>query len=108
LSAETPVIWRCMSRAARKAPMDHDSLRLLIRSKLEHGLLPYNSIPRIWGAPSDGETCDGCDLMIDPKDLVIEGISLSDVNKALSAYDRRRPLQLHVECFYLWDGERRK
>ena len=89
--------------------MDHESLRLLIRAKLESGLLPYDSIPRIWGAPSEGETCDGCDMAIDPPDLVMEGISLAllDGTTALPFIDRRKPLQLHVECFYLWDTERR-
>jgi hypothetical protein len=87
--------------------MEHDSLRLLIRAKLEQGVLPYNSIPRIWGAPSDGETCDACDSLIDPSELVMEGISLSDGSKVLHAQDRRKPLQLHVTCFYLWDTERR-
>ena len=88
--------------------MDLDSLRLLIRSKLESGLLPYNSIPRIWGAPGNGEMCDGCDLLVAPTDMVIEGISLADDGRKLfDAHDHRRPLQLHVTCFYLWDSERR-
>jgi len=64
-------------------------------------------IPRIWGAPGEGETCDGCDLAIDPPALVMEGISLPDDTRALPFVDRRKPLQLHVECFYLWDHERR-
>ena len=88
--------------------MDHESLRLIIRAKLESGLLPYDSIPRIWGAPGEGETCDGCDLVIDPTDLVMEGISLPDGLAVLDAANRRKPLQLHVECFYLWDTERRR
>jgi hypothetical protein len=89
--------------------MEHESLRLLIRNKLEHGLLPYNSIPRIWGAPGAGETCDGCDLVIEAKELVMEGISLSgEGSMPLHGFDRRRPLQLHVTCFYLWDVERHK
>jgi hypothetical protein len=88
--------------------MEHESLRLLIRAKLHSGLLPYNSIPRIWGALSDGETCDGCDLLIEPPALVMEGISLPGGTLMLAAVDRRKPLQLHVTCFYLWDTERRK
>ena len=92
-------------------PLDLEALRSLIRSKLENGLLPYNSVPRVWGASGNGETCDGCDLIIVPSELVIEGISMTgdahDRNKALPASDRRRPLQLHVTCFYLWDSERR-
>ena len=88
--------------------MNVDSLRILIRAKLEEGLLPYNSIPRVWGAPGRGETCDGCDLLVPPNEMVMEGISLADDGRKLfDAYDRRRPLQLHVTCFYLWDQERR-
>ena len=90
--------------------MSLETLRLLIRAKLEKGLLPYNSIPRVWGAPGNGETCDGCDSIIPPSEMVMEGISMtgdaSDASKALGAFDRRRPLQLHVTCFYLWDLER--
>ena len=93
--------------ARRKAAVDHQSLRLLIRAKLESGLLPYDSIPRIWGAPSEGETCDGCDLAIEPPDMVMEGISLSDGTMAVPGVDRRKPLHLHVQCFYLWDTARR-
>jgi hypothetical protein len=90
--------------------MNHESLRLLIRAKLENGLLPYNSIPRIWGAPGSGETCDGCDLVIETPDLVMEGITLTDGDPGLRGnhFDKRRPLQLHVLCFSIWDGERRR
>ena len=88
--------------------MTIEGLRNLIRSKLESGLLPYNSIPRVWGAPGNGETCDGCDLIVAPPELLIEGIALSgDGQNASNAVDRRKPLQLHVTCFYLWDQERR-
>jgi len=87
--------------------MDQESLRLLIRGKLDQGLLPYDSIPRVWGAPGAGETCDACELIIELPELVIEGISLADGHRPFEVHDRRRPLQLHVRCFYLWDLERR-
>ena len=87
--------------------MELESLRLLIRSKLHHGILPYNSIPRIWGAAGNGETCDACDLVVVPTEMVMEGISLAAGSETLHTGDHRRPLQLHVKCFYLWDMERR-
>jgi hypothetical protein len=37
----------------------------------------------------------------------MEGITLADGHRPLEVQDRRRPLQLHVLCFYLWDLERR-
>ena len=88
--------------------MEYESLRSLIGGKLKQGLLPYNSIPRIWGGAAKGETCDGCDLIIEEPDLVMEGIALNDESTARNPLDRRRPLQLHVLCFSLWDSERRR
>jgi hypothetical protein len=32
----------------------------LIQRKLDGGHFLHNSIPRKWGGPDDGETCDGC------------------------------------------------
>ena len=87
--------------------MEQETLRLLIRGKLAYGLLPHNSIHRIWGGPSHGETCDACDLLVEKREFVMEGISLTDANLAGRPHERRRSLQLHVECFWLWDFERR-
>ena len=75
---------------------DHD-LQLMIRQKLTDGRLPLNSIPRVWGGPGNGETCDACEGIVTKDEFVIEGISLAE---------GRRPLQLHVECFHLGDQER--
>ena len=77
--------------------MESDVLRTLIRAKLADGRLPLDHIPRIWGGPGAGETCDACDTKIVSPAMVMEGI----------AKDHHRPLQLHVECFYMWDAERR-
>jgi hypothetical protein len=79
--------------------MEHDSLRTLIRAKLRSGRLPYNRIPRLWGGPGAGETCDACGAIIPGEQMVIEGIALSG---------GRQPLQLHVPCFGIWDAERRE
>jgi hypothetical protein len=79
--------------------MERDSLRALIKAKLRSGVLPYDSIPRIWGGPAAGETCDACEAVILGDQMVIEGIALSG---------GRRPLQLHVTCFGVWDEERRE
>jgi hypothetical protein len=69
----------------------------VIREKLTDGRLPRESIPRIWGSPGHGETCDACDGGIAKGELVIEGMPLAA---------GRSPIRLHVECFYLWDRER--
>jgi hypothetical protein len=60
---------------------------------LEQGLLPYDSSPRVWGASGNGETCDACELVVEPPEMVIEGITLTDGNRPLHVHDRRRPLQ---------------
>ena len=83
--------------------MDAEVLRLIIREKLTDGRLPYNSMPRFWGGPADGEVCDACAKPITKQQLVMEGIAstLSDRPKD------KKPIQFHVKCFYVWDAERR-
>ena len=39
--------------------MDQPFVRLLIREKLADGRLPLTALPRVWGSPGHGETCDG-------------------------------------------------
>jgi len=51
----------------------------------------------MWGGPGNGETCDACDSIITHDEWVMEGIGLPP---------DRPPLQLHVECFHLWERER--
>ena len=51
-----------------------EALRLLIRSKLNDGRLPYDSMPRFWGGPGDGEQCDVCDTLITKEQLVMEAL----------------------------------
>jgi hypothetical protein len=76
--------------------MDQDALRLVIRGKLADGSLPADSISRICGGPGNGESCRACGGFVLPDQFVMEGISARDMI-----------LQFHVECFYLWDSERR-
>jgi hypothetical protein len=78
--------------------MDQEALRRLIRRKLQDGRLPHDGPRRVWSGPSDGETCDACDTVFAKDQLLMEGITL-DLG--------RRPLQLHVRCFQMWDHERR-
>jgi DNA-directed RNA polymerase specialized sigma24 family protein len=77
-------------------PATTDALRALIRGKLQDGRLPHQ-IPRFWGGPGDGQTCDACDRPI-AEQMLVQGI-------AWVGWDRR-PLQMHVDCFALWDRER--
>jgi len=78
--------------------MPPESLQLLIRQKLANGTLPMNSsVPRIWGGPGNGETCEACDGVITKDEWVSEGVSLAGGPK---------PVHLHVKCFHLWQEER--
>jgi len=78
--------------------MDQESLRLLIRRKLQDGRLPHDGIKKVWSSGSDGERCDGCDAILSKDQMLMEGVTM-DLG--------RRPLQLHVRCFQIWDHERR-
>ena len=76
--------------------MDKTDRRHRIREKLAKEILPYNSIERLWGGPAGEEICDGCDERIAKGTLVMEGIN-----------PKGQGVQFHVECFYIWDQERR-
>ena len=78
--------------------MESEALRLVIRSKLNDGRLPYDSMPRFWGGPGDGEQCDVCETLITKEQLVMEGIA--------SVFSNKKPVQFHVRCFFIWDAER--
>ncbi len=78
--------------------MDQESLRLFIRREIQNGRLPHDGTTRVWSSPSDGETCDACDATLAKDQLLLEAVTL-DLG--------RRPLQLHVRCFQIWDHERR-
>ena len=77
--------------------MDQRFLRLLIQEKLADGRLPHSAIPRVWGGPGHGETCDGCGEIVTNAHMVME--NLDDAAGG--------GVQLHVACFYVWDVERR-
>jgi hypothetical protein len=53
--------------------MDQESLRLLIRRRLQNGRLPHDGIKRVWSSLSNGETCDGCDAILSTGQMLMEG-----------------------------------
>ena len=76
--------------------MDKSTLRLMIQDKLADGRLPLSYIPRVWGAPGNGEICDGCDETVTRAQMVMEGLSGKEFG-----------VQFHLACFYVWDATRR-
>ena len=78
--------------------MDLQALRVLILRKLQDGRLPHYNITRVWSSQTNGETCTACDLILAKDRLLMEGFS---------SPPGRGPVQLHVQCFKIWDEERR-
>ena len=76
--------------------MKLENLRLLIREKLQDGRLPHERISRVQCGPADGQKCDACETLIRMAQIVVTGITLGG----------KVSIQLHVECFQLWDDER--
>ncbi len=74
--------------------------RSLIQTKLRDGRLPVDNIPRFWGGPGNGETCDACEDIITKDQMAMDGNSV--------ASGGRRALQIHAECLQIWDAERRR
>ena len=71
------------------------SLRLLIRARLESGVLPRSALQRVSGGPGNGESCIACSEIIVESQFAMEGTG-----------ERRTVFQFHVDCFSLWDVER--
>jgi hypothetical protein len=78
--------------------VDDKTLRRVVQAKLADGRLPHDSIPRVWGGPGAGETCDACGGTVTKAHLMMEGITLSP---------DRGSVQFHVRCFQVWDSERK-
>jgi len=76
--------------------MEVEALRLFIREKLQDGRLPHEQISRVQGSPADGQKCDACEQLITMTQFVVTGTTLSG----------RGFIELHVQCFQLWDDER--
>ena len=79
--------------------MDKPDLRILIRDKLADGRLPHDHIPRMWGGPGNGETCDGCGEIVTKTQMLMEGLSKRSGGEGPG-------VQFHITCFHLWDVER--
>jgi hypothetical protein len=75
--------------------MDQPILRLLIQEKLADGRLPHTPIPRVWGGPGDGQTCDGCGETVKKAQMAMEGLDAKGCG-----------VRFHVACFHVWDVER--
>ena len=80
--------------------MDENSVRLLIRTLLRSGRLPYDSVSKVSGSPAAGEVCAACGTVVAAEQLVMEATT----KKAKGV----NPIQFHVLCFELWNDERRK
>jgi len=72
------------------------SLAKMVRAKLNAGILPLDDPVRRWASFGTGKQCSVCEEPIPPSQTEYE-----------LRYDDREPLQFHVVCHDLWDGERR-
>jgi hypothetical protein len=78
--------------------MDFETIRLMIRRKLQNGRLPLEKAARVRGRSAAGEACDGCDMTIGTGQLAMDGLARKPGGKAM---------QLHLRCFEIWTQERR-
>ena len=75
--------------------MEPPFLRLLIQEKLADGRLPSAPLPRAWGGPGNGQTCDGCSETVTEAQTVVEHLD-----------GPGRGVRFHVACFHVWNVER--
>ena len=89
----------CVLAGRKCVEMDLSVLRNLLRHKLRDGRLPHNRVGGITSGPGAGGTCDGCDARI------MKGQLMKEVVLA-GGRGARGSVQLHIQCFQLWDDER--
>jgi hypothetical protein len=77
--------------------MDKDARRLLTRSKLADGSLPYDRFPPLWRRPGNGECCDACEAAITRQERLVEGITQEEGGHSVL---------FHAECFHAWETAR--
>jgi len=52
--------------------MDGEGLRLIVPRKLRDGRLPHDRFTVVWSGPSDGKTCDACDVLLTEQHVLME------------------------------------
>ena len=91
-------------RAAMKQSAS-EALRLVIRSKLRDGSLPYDDIPAtIPGRPGDHSVCGACDHVVTSRSLMM---IVTRRASPVSIPHGVTPIPFHADCFELWNEERR-
>jgi hypothetical protein len=78
--------------------MEKPTLSLLIQEKVMDGRLPRERLPRMWGGPGAGETCETCEACGDPITKAQMGMEILG--------ETGGGVQLHVACFQVWEVER--
>jgi hypothetical protein len=75
--------------------MDPESIRVLIRVRVQDGRLPRDSPPQAFGHPGNGQKCSVCDEILTTDRLMME---VANNGKIFS---------FHGDCYLLWLDERR-
>jgi hypothetical protein len=70
--------------------MDRESIRALIRARMQDGRLPRDSTPESSGHPGNGQTCSACDEILAPTKLMME------------VADNAKIYFFHGDCYLLW------
>ena len=77
---------------------DQESLRLLIRQKIQDGRLPHGRLPSAIAVRlGDGARCGACDQIISESMLMV----LVPLTEGRSSH-AERAVPFHGDCFYLW------
>jgi len=74
------------------------SLAEIVRGKVELGVLPLETPPKLWVGIGCGETCTACEKPILPAQSEYE----------VEYGDGRPAIRLHIGCHGLWQAELRR
>jgi hypothetical protein len=74
---------------------DPQTIRFLIREKLQDGRLPRDSAPKALGLPGNREKCDACEEILTAAALMMEIYPLTNT----------KVVRFHGDCYLLWNEE---
>jgi hypothetical protein len=69
-----------------------------VREKLHAGVLPLDDPLKVWAGIGSGDACSACE----------KPILRAQTEYEVQYYDERPPIRLHVECYGVWEVERRR
>ena len=84
------------TRRTKRGPLEKAFVEIIIREKIDLGLLPEEEPLKLWAGIGSGSRCTACELPI----------LSSQTEYELLYCDERAPILLHIGCHRIWESQR--